>query len=334
MKTKIFSLALAVLFISSVSYAKIRRVGYSGNPVVGTDYSDLQSAHDSASAKDTIMIYPGSWSCNVSKKLIFIGPGYFLTGAGANAGLQNITGAVNAFIQLLNGADSSIFEGIDALTIRPYYDHEVSKIIIRRCHGTVYTNTKPMSNWIISQCFLDNIATYWSGCTFVNLTVSNSYIENFSFENNFAHTGQFNNCILVNGTLGNGGFLLKNTILIGQHGSDGNCVYQNSMGRSDSYPIPTGNSNKNITYANMVDSVFVGYAIQGAYSNDGIYVLKTTSPAKGAGVGGTDMGMFGGTNPYKLSGIPKIPAFYKLTAPSNTTSTNPYTVTFSVRSNN
>ena len=84
----------------------------------------------------------------------------------------------------------------------------------------------------------------------------------------------------------------------------------------------------------MVDSVFVGYAIQGAYSNDGIYVLKTTSPAKGAGVGGTDMGMFGGTNPYKLSGIPKIPAFYKLTAPSNTTSTNPYTVTFSVRSNN
>ena len=84
----------------------------------------------------------------------------------------------------------------------------------------------------------------------------------------------------------------------------------------------------------MSTAVFVGYSTQGSFSNDGLWVLKAGSVAIGAGVGGTDCGIFGGAKPYKLSGIPEIPAFYKLTAPSNTTSGNPYTITFSVRSNN
>ena len=84
----------------------------------------------------------------------------------------------------------------------------------------------------------------------------------------------------------------------------------------------------------MNTTVFLGYSTQGTYSNDGRWMLAASSPAKGTGVGGTDCGIYGGVNPYRLSGIPPIPSFYKLTATSTTTSTNPYTITFSVRSNN
>jgi hypothetical protein len=70
------------------------------------------------------------------------------------------------------------------------------------------------------------------------------------------------------------------------------------------------------------------------YSPDGGLAFYSSSPAKGKGMGGTDMGIFGGTNPYLLSGIPPVPTFYKLSAGSINATSNPYTVTFSVRSNN
>ena len=106
------------------------------------------------------------------------------------------------------------------------------------------------------------------------------------------------------------------------------------MFNTDYGAVPAGTGNIGVSGGSMGSTVFVGYYAQGTYSNDGRYALKPGSPAIGAGAGGIDCGMFGGTNPYKLSGMPRIPAFYKLTAPSNITSTNPYTITFSVRSNN
>ena len=75
------------------------------------------------------------------------------------------------------------------------------------------------------------------------------------------------------------------------------------------------------------------------YSSDAKWQLATNSVAKNAGIipgtsTATDCGMYGGTNPYKASGIPAVPAFYKLSAPSSTATTSPYTITFSARSNN
>jgi hypothetical protein len=49
---------------------------------------------------------------------------------------------------------------------------------------------------------------------------------------------------------------------------------------------------------------------------------------------GEDCGMFGGEDSYYLSGIPSILAFYRLTAPTSISDSNPYTITFSVRGNN
>ena len=71
-----------------------------------------------------------------------------------------------------------------------------------------------------------------------------------------------------------------------------------------------------------------------AYSDDGQYILKSDSPAKGAGVGGTDCGMFGGSSPYKLSGIPGIPNIYELNVPENGYTNDGINVEIKVKSNN
>lgn len=337
---KIFIGAMFATFLLCYSHAdaKIRRVGYFGIPIAGTDYADLQSAQDSANVSDTIMLYPGSWNADISKKIVVLGYGYFLTGRRANNDLQTITGSLDVTISLHVGADSSVYEGIDGLTISFYSGETVNKVIIRRCNAFVYLNDKIIDNLQISQSNINNLSNQSSEGKVTNLKVDNCYIGYLNLQSNDSdQSGQFSNDIISSDNtqeFGNGAFLIRNCILLLNHGADFNCVYQNCIGNSDYSPIPAGNGNQNIDNAAMLENVFVGYGSQGAYSSDARWALKDGSPAKAAGTGGTDCGIFGGNNPYKLSGIPKIPSFYKLSSTSNTTGSNPYTITFSVRSNN
>ena len=142
---KIFTLAMfaTVLFYCNQANAKIRRVGYFGTPVAGTDYSDLQSAHDSCQCQGYDHVIPGRAGTPILvKKIVVLGYGYFVSGTGANANLQNITGALSAQIYLFAGADSSVYEGIDGLTIDLYGGETVNKVIVRRCNASIYLNDK------------------------------------------------------------------------------------------------------------------------------------------------------------------------------------------------
>lgn len=335
-----FTLMLAtLLFYTCEVNAKIRRVGYFGTPLSNTDYADLQSAHDAANTNDTLLLYPGNWSAVISKKIVVLGYGYFLTGEKFNANLQTVTGGLGVNIGLLRGADSSLYEGIDGLNVYLNNDEKVSGIVISRCYVRIDLNNEVLDGWHIAQSYINSMSNQDNRGKVTNLRVDNCYIgEQLNLSSGTAgQTGQFTNCIINSSTdqeFGNGSFLLKNCIFLFSHGADANCVYQNCIGNSDFSPIPAGNGNKGLDYFTMQDSVFVGYADQGNFSNDARWALKEGSPAKGAGAGGIDCGIFDGGQPYKLSGIPKTPSFYKVSATSNTTGTNPYTITFSVRSNN
>jgi len=63
-------------------------------------------------------------------------------------------------------------------------------------------------------------------------------------------------------------------------------------------------------------------------SSDSFYQLKEGSPAIGAGLGGADMGAFGGPKPYVLAGLPGVPRLTRLTVP--TTATGLTALTFEV----
>ena len=90
MKKIILSFVLLIIALSffNTSYAKIWRLNNNGNnpiPAIGADFTGtLQAAHDNASvvSGDTIHIEqsPTTYgNCTFTKRLVLIGPGYFLS---------------------------------------------------------------------------------------------------------------------------------------------------------------------------------------------------------------------------------------------------------------
>lgn len=72
-------------------------------------------------------------------------------------------------------------------------------------------------------------------------------------------------------------------------------------------------------------------------SSDEQFQLSATSPAKNVDLGSIDAGAYGGSGPYRISGlapIPQITSYSKNASSGVYTTTTPMTVTISVRGNN
>jgi hypothetical protein len=328
-------LCLIGLLLFSATQAKILRVYYFGTPVSGIDFATPQAAHDAAANGDTIQIYPttttivsSGYDVTATKPLVWVGIGYFL-GTGGNTGLQVSTSfSFNYSFELNPGSDGSILEG---LTFYNTVYINSNNNTIRRCNfysvpivfqGTC-TGTSIIQNFF-SSSYLSNLIT---GITVTNLNISNNYF--YSTATNFSGittSGQFTNNIFSSG-FSLGTFLVENNIQLDPASpvTCGSCVIQNNISTGTTFGNTNGNQ-ENV----LATSLFTGTG-----STDGQWQLSSGSPAKGAGVGGTDCGIFGGATPYVLSGIPSIPSIYTLTSSGGTTvasSTMP--ITISTRGNN
>lgn len=136
---KLILLSVAATLISSLSFATIRRVGFFGPVVSGVDYPGFQAAHDAAAIGDTIMMGPKTHlSGELSKRLVILGPGFFLNPANAgNAGLQIFTegnvgdpNSVFGQLRFKAGSTNSILEGC---TIGRIFDDGLAGIVFKRC---------------------------------------------------------------------------------------------------------------------------------------------------------------------------------------------------------
>lgn len=112
----------------------------------------------------------------------------------------------------------------------------------------------------------------------------------------------------------------------GNTGSNNMCLTVNGL--------PTGNGNVNGTTPSTVfvnaSNPFTTYSTNG----DADFQLSASSPARTAGVGNTQIGAFGGTAPYVLSGVPPYPVITSFVNSGAGNSNTPLTVTISVRSGN
>ena len=143
-----------------------------------------------------------------------------------------------------------------------------------------------------------------------NILVINNYFAGYvSIGANFS--GIFANNIFAYPTTIYNSTLVNNIAL--HSVSLTNCLSTYNIGNSTQFGNQNGNQ-QNVAQS----SLFVGLS---GNSTDGQWQLKPGSPAIGAGEGGTDIGIFGGEMPYKISGLPPIPAIYSLDSqslPSNT----------------
>ena len=204
----------------------------------------------------------------------------------------------------------------------------ITNLRIENCLGPriYYTAGGPQSPvGVNSGQILNCVLGYYIGTTGTDTYYSQFYMNNSVFV--------FQNCIDLGSLPGAG---VSNSIYINNLTTSvalNNPVYTNPGSSGNVFGITTSGN-----------SIFVGYPtnVSGSttlYSPDAAWQLSGTSIAKNAGIipgtaTPTDCGIFGGTNPYRSSGMPPVPSFYKLTSPSSTATASPYIMTFSVRSNN
>ena len=151
--------------------------------------------------------------------------------------------------------------------------------------------------------------------------------------------------------LGGGAFLFQNNIFVSYTSSTAgsnynyygfsnasNCIFnynlalQTTNGSSQVWGPGVGNV---ITPLDNASSIFAAFPAIGTSSADARYQLGASSPALTIGAGGTPIGMFAGTSPYKLSLIPTIPSIYQMSSPQgNNPVGNTIQINFGTRGNN
>jgi hypothetical protein len=295
---------------------------------------------------------------------------YTLTGTEkANLNLQNMPGAISSCtFSITLGSAGTIFQGINGLILNTVDQvNALNNITVNRCRNVSvsFANSGFCNGWIIAQCYGVTIvqtgpnAGFLGNRTINTLSIRNSVLFSgisFSTSPTGTYTGNtIYNCNFLNGaslSLNNAFFTVQNCIFENQsftavtNVSFINCLTTQSAAAN---PISTNAGSSGNLFSVVFGNIYLGYPVNplsggiNVYSPDGRFVLKGGSPAINAGLlpgTGTpaDCGIFGGmaptTSPYILSGIPAIPAYYQLGAPSAVTTGSPYTITFSVRSNN
>ncbi len=343
------SVLLLVMLLPSLSSgsAKMWLVDNTGNP--NADYTTLSAALASTSVQngDTLLLaasataYQGN--TDVSKRLVFIGPGYFLNENIVQANLNSAV--IEGQLNMKTGASGSIFVG---LTVQSgggsafYCVENISNIVIRRCrlfgaNYAVYVGGVNLNGLIVAQSYIVAQLTpvQISASSGANILIENNYIRhtgsgagvgNAVINNSTTSSLTFRHNVIEGAISVNNAFV-ENNIQVSPSNSvsASNSTVRNNLSAGGS-SFPSGNGNQN--GINM-SNVFVGTG-----STDGRWQLKSGSPAIGAGFNGVDCGMFGGTEPYILSGVPSVPRIIEFSAPKTGSSQSGLPIQLRVKAQN
>ncbi len=341
-----YIILLSLLIITGTqTQAKVWRIN--SNIGVTADFDQGAAAISSLSVVngDTLYFEPSTnnyQGFTLSKRLVLIGTGYFLSGTNGNPGLQaDPTGAYfgNATILLDSTGSGSTLMGLNSINIGigPNLGSATDNITVTRCYiGNIgqyygYTANTKMTGWVINKCYISSFG--FNSQVLENWQITNNIINSSA---SLGNTGNFNLLIrnnvirssvdLYSAYFSNNivTFNLNTTYMV-------NTTIKNNISTGNNLPAGNGNLNGQSDAA-----LFQGLT---GNSTDGQWRLKPGSAAIGAGetIAGItpDCGAFGTADPYVLSGIPAIPAIYALTVPasvpSNATSMQ---ITISTRSNN
>ena len=308
------SLLLSTAFSHAQTVIRIR----SGQPI--------ESIIDNVTtvAGTVLLLDPGSYvGFTVRKRVSIIGSGSF----GTNA--STINGSVTFSENNNSNSDNSYITGCSVDGIQVNQDN----IAIQKCRvNTVFTgiNIGNVNNCKVLQCFL--IGTIGIDGAASNFTIQGNIIQNridIPFTTGAASgkiiyntVGSNDRCVPMSSRATINGMAISNNIFISPivcDNRDSRTNYQtNFFAKFNNNVVRLGNyqsadlSNKFLNNENMAQVLFTATAT----SVDGQYILSANSPAKGAGEGGTDIGAFGGPEPYVIGGAPLGPTITELQVPS------------------
>ena len=262
-------------------------------------------------------------SVSISKPIVIIGPGYFLL-ENEKTQVVKLTAKFSQ-ITLATGSNGSIIKGVSLYDYgsydRIYINNDVDDILIENCYlsrifiddndGYIYDNIQIKKNYFWYGGIATGTGTYDNGIITNLVLTNNIFVGGLLLSN--GSNGIISNNLFMSNTFDLGAssnFEIHNNILLADNLSDVNIK-----------PLPDASVTHNISIINAfgtdnnnMELVNEGYLFKGSTDNstDGQYQLAENSPAAGAGVGGIDAGPFGGSEPYRLSGLPDLPNIYEL----------------------
>ena len=343
MKTHYYLTVLCLIMGISSAYAKVIRVNNlePANPTENT-FSNLQDAYNSAVSGDTLYLEGSNisyGSLTIAKRLVFIGPGYFLS---ENEGLSaNKQEAIVHTFTLANGSSGSKIMGLSfaqASSTRIILSAENIEIVgcYFRANPAIQISLTNLENVVIhGNYFSSGVLSMSTASSFQppkSFLFSNNIVEgNFGIKDN--STGTIANNLFRGNTFNvgvNANLQIHNNILLGTNVT--NVVMPDQDGSNISHNIsvstqfPSANNNQpNTTEADIF--------VTGENTRDGKYRIRTGGPADKKGKDGVGIGPFGGPRPYKLSGIPDLPVIYDLSSSGFGTADGKLPVTIKVRAN-
>jgi hypothetical protein len=351
MKTiKSIILLVAILASATLSAQTIRRVD--GNAANGAPYTTIQAAHDASNPGDTIQVVGTATSyagANITKKVIIIGPGYFL-GENPDTQYNKAPAKVNSALTFTTGSSGSFVMGMQFTGTTNCIDlNNTSNIVIKRNYfngdGAVRFNvgsTNIINNITIQQnYFLSRPLAHSSAQSNNTILLLNNYIGGFisglnnstlTVKHNVVNTNDpsaFNPTFTIsNSDISNNIFNIKGATPTANLGS-ANAVTNNICNVT---VYGSANGNQQGVDMTTVFEIDPAAADPSPFTSDSRWALKAGSPALGAGASGEDCGIFGGSDPYVLSGMPAIPAIYDITAPTSATQSGGLNVTIKAKS--
>ncbi len=346
MKRTIFtlSLLLAITVLCDSLSAAIRRVN--NNTGVTGVYATLQSAYDASSAGDTLLIEGSNTNygdLTIAQKLVIFGTGYQL--ANNPQTQSNLISSKLGNLTYNVGADGSVVMGctINSIIINEN-NITIARNYIANSAPTTASITLNGNNTgiVIKQNAVWGLITNTPNKT-PSVMIKNNLLGRVVF------TETIDAAMIINNTFwysyavwGNGTYAIdvyKSTVssnIIWCYDSRGSLYFDSNQGNTIEYNYmnqanPGAYSGTNNLFAQSIP--FTG---DGNYYSlsDNVFSVTAGSAAETAAQGGGQCGMFGGTDPYVLSGMPPIPHIYKLESDPAGTNTDPLNVKISVKAQN
>lgn len=323
---------IAILLSGTAGFAQtIFTANSNPGAVAGTNVftgaSAINSAITAAAAGDIIYIVPSSVvysSPNLGKGVSLIGGGFNPDQPGANVATMDYVNISSGNIRL---------SGIVIRESISFFSGNYSNIMIDKCRiKYMYVESgRAVANVIIQNCIIGENAPVTPISlqnTSSGVKISNNIIYGASSSGGFY---SLDAAILENNVFIGGGTnffsivtncSIKNNIFYSaapRGSSFSNNDQQNNLSYSssgDSFLTDNGNTSTN----NIVSQnpLFVNLPFSPPFSFSYDVHLQAASPAIGTGLGGTDMGLFGGTNPYDVYGSP-LPTVRSIVAPNTVT---------------
>ncbi len=310
----LFALLLPALLGNAQTVIRVRN---------GTNIQTLVNSETFVSGT-VLLLDPGSYGDVQFKKRVS------LIGSGSFTGTNTTTFGTISFIDdNLTDSQGSFITGCRL----SFVSMNRPNITIQRCSiydrvGQLGIIVSSVNNFRLIQCYVDGGISLSTGIS--NFLIQNSIVNgtinagssssNYSGKiiSNVINPG---GCIPLGFAENSINIIVSNNIFVTPptcNNADGRQNYRTDyFAKFNNNIIRQGNYRSNDPSNKLLNAADVAkvFTTTGT-SLEGQYMLGTDSPAKGAGEGGTDIGAFGGPEPYVIGGAPIGPTITELQVPS------------------